>query len=308
MPLVACLEIALGAFLIAEFSQRPGKAGDAPSGPASPIWWYVMYAFAGFATLAKESLGIALPGLVVFTYLVLSGDWAALKRGARILPGRCDLPGHRRALVRHAAALPRPRRRVLHLRHAAGARQRQPLLSTRCTPPRPPGRSPTSSSSWAGASSVDRAAARGPSWRWARSTGPSGIRRRRATLFFGGWAASVCHLLHPLGHQVPPLHLPVLPALAFLAALYIDKLWREGFDKHWFPIMSGLSAFVLVASGLLQVARGRGRALGAQALHTDLFVYNYTRAVSVRVRQARGVRLDLRVRRRGWCWPRCSGG
>ena len=81
-PLVACLEISLGAFLIAEFSERPGKPGE----PANPVWWYVMYAFAAFAVMFKESLGIAIPGLVIFSYLVLSNDWGMLKR-ARLLPG-----------------------------------------------------------------------------------------------------------------------------------------------------------------------------------------------------------------------------
>ena len=46
MPLVACIEISLACFLIAEFTKRPGPNGDATNDPAHPGWWYAMYAFA----------------------------------------------------------------------------------------------------------------------------------------------------------------------------------------------------------------------------------------------------------------------
>lgn len=78
MPFVASLTIAMMALARYEFSPPP------PGG--RPRHLYLFYAACGLATLAKGPLGLLLPGAVVLSYLVLSGNWSFLKR-ARIPTG-----------------------------------------------------------------------------------------------------------------------------------------------------------------------------------------------------------------------------
>src|SRR5262249_15510924 len=60
---------------------------------------------------------------------------------------------------------------------------------------------------------------------------------------------------------------PVLPALAILMALFIDRLWEEGIGEHGVSLLFGLILFVLVAKDLSNNPKN----------FTDLFVYNYER-------------------------------
>lgn len=75
MPFVASMTIAMMA--LARYAFAPG---------GRPRHMYMVYFFCGLATLAKGPLGLLLPGAVVLTYLVISGNWALLKR-ARIPTG-----------------------------------------------------------------------------------------------------------------------------------------------------------------------------------------------------------------------------
>ena len=50
------------------------------------LWFMIMYAALGAATLVKGLIGIVVPGLVIFFYLLLSNQWAILKRIA-LIPG-----------------------------------------------------------------------------------------------------------------------------------------------------------------------------------------------------------------------------
>jgi 4-amino-4-deoxy-L-arabinose transferase-like glycosyltransferase len=60
---------------------------------------------------------------------------------------------------------------------------------------------------------------------------------------------------------------PVLPGVAILIALFIDRLWEEGISAHAMSLLLGLVLFVLV-----------GKDLAANPKNfTDLFVYNYER-------------------------------
>lgn len=60
---------------------------------------------------------------------------------------------------------------------------------------------------------------------------------------------------------------PVLPGLAILLALFVDRLWEEGVAPHAVSLLLGLVLFVLV---------GKDLAANPKAF-TDLFVYNYDR-------------------------------
>ncbi|MDP3154020.1 MAG: glycosyltransferase family 39 protein [Archangium sp.] len=60
---------------------------------------------------------------------------------------------------------------------------------------------------------------------------------------------------------------PMLPPLAILMGLFIDKLWEEGIDAHGLVLLFGVPIFMLV-----------GKDLASTPKHfTDLFVYNYDR-------------------------------
>ncbi|MBI3185564.1 MAG: glycosyltransferase family 39 protein [Myxococcales bacterium] len=61
--------------------------------------------------------------------------------------------------------------------------------------------------------------------------------------------------------------LPMLPPLAVLIALFIDRLWTEGIAKHAVSLLAGVPLFALVGKDLAFNPKN----------FTDLFVYNYDR-------------------------------
>lgn len=69
MTLTCCLSGALGAFLLAIFEDEARKG----------LYYYLFYACAALAVLAKGLIGIVLPGGIIFFYLLLSGRWRLLK-------------------------------------------------------------------------------------------------------------------------------------------------------------------------------------------------------------------------------------
>lgn len=60
---------------------------------------------------------------------------------------------------------------------------------------------------------------------------------------------------------------PMLPPLAVLMGLYIDRLWREGVEAHTMVLLFGLPVLFLVGKDLANTPKN----------FTDLFVYNYDR-------------------------------
>ena|GEM_PF-312653 len=60
---------------------------------------------------------------------------------------------------------------------------------------------------------------------------------------------------------------PVLPGLAILIALFIDRLWKDGPAEHAVSLLFGLVLFILVGKDLAETPKH----------FTDLFVYNYGR-------------------------------
>lgn len=60
---------------------------------------------------------------------------------------------------------------------------------------------------------------------------------------------------------------PILPGLAILIALFIDRLWKDGPAEHAVSLLFGLVLFILVGKDLAETPKN----------FTDLFVYNYDR-------------------------------
>ena len=95
-PFVALITCGMSAFMLAELSPQAVRARELTASENEPekqrlegdvtFWWLLAYAFFGLATLAKGLLGFALPGAILLAYLLVTWDWALLKR-ARILPG-----------------------------------------------------------------------------------------------------------------------------------------------------------------------------------------------------------------------------
>lgn len=77
MTLTFFLSLALCAFFQASRSDNAMRRR---------LWCAAMYASLGAATLVKGLVGIIVPGLVIFSYLLLSRQWAVLKRMA-LIPG-----------------------------------------------------------------------------------------------------------------------------------------------------------------------------------------------------------------------------
>jgi 4-amino-4-deoxy-L-arabinose transferase-like glycosyltransferase len=77
MTLTFFLTMALCAFFEASHSEVPMQRR---------LWCAAMYAALGAATLIKGLIGVVVPGMVIFFYLLLTKRWATLKRLA-LLPG-----------------------------------------------------------------------------------------------------------------------------------------------------------------------------------------------------------------------------
>jgi 4-amino-4-deoxy-L-arabinose transferase-like glycosyltransferase len=60
---------------------------------------------------------------------------------------------------------------------------------------------------------------------------------------------------------------PMLPPMAILMGLFLEKLWDEGIDAHALVLLLGVPIFILVGKDLAATPKN----------FTDLFVYNYDR-------------------------------
>ena len=77
MTLAFFITVALCAFLEASQSHDPGRRR---------LWCALLYGALAAATLTKGLVGVVLPGIVMFSYLLLSGRWVVLKQLA-LIPG-----------------------------------------------------------------------------------------------------------------------------------------------------------------------------------------------------------------------------
>ncbi|HTY68077.1 MAG TPA: phospholipid carrier-dependent glycosyltransferase [Alphaproteobacteria bacterium] len=73
------LDMPVAFFLTATFTAFLLGIRAPPASPARSRAMYLMYAMAAGATLTKGLIGIALPGLVVLTWLILTGRWSELR-------------------------------------------------------------------------------------------------------------------------------------------------------------------------------------------------------------------------------------
>lgn len=81
------------------------------------------------------------------------------------------------------------------------------------------------------------------------------------------WVAFAFYLLASSATKFHHYVFPVLPGLAILVALFVDRLWKDGVSEHSVSLIFGLVLFILVGKDLAENPKD----------FTDLFVYNYDR-------------------------------
>ena len=81
------------------------------------------------------------------------------------------------------------------------------------------------------------------------------------------WMAIVYALVGASATKFHHYVFPMLPPMAILMGLALDKIWDEGFEPHALPLLLGVPLFFLVGKDLASDPKN----------FTDLFVYNYDR-------------------------------
>ena len=81
------------------------------------------------------------------------------------------------------------------------------------------------------------------------------------------WVAFTFYLLGSSATKFHHYVFPILPGLAVLIALFVDRLWQDGPAEHAVSLLFGLVLFILVGKDLAENPKD----------FTDLFVYNYDR-------------------------------
>ena len=262
MPLVSLMTAALASFMIAVFARK--NDDEAPSAP----WLYAFYVFMGLATLAKGMLGFALPGMVIFVWLAITGEWGLLKR-LRIPTG---------ALVFLAVAAPWYTAMFLFdgkddefktffvrfIVHDHLDRLAEGVHTTT------PGGTFTYFIEQLGFGIFPWVFAIPGAFAYAalKSSTERKSMRERALFFVIVWAVSTWLLFSMCGTKFHHYGFPVVPPLAILVALYVNAIWEEGITaRHLVLLLMGLALYVVVAQNLV-----------LQPKHLiDLFVYNYER-------------------------------
>lgn len=262
MPLVSLMTAALASFMIAVF----GRSGDDEAPRAG--WLYAFYVFVGLATLAKGALGFALPGLVIFVWMVITNEWRLLLR-LRIPTG---------ALVFLAVAAPwytamflfdgkDDEFKTFFVRFIIHDHLNRLGSGVHTTTP---GGTFVYFIEQLGFGIFPWVFAVPGAFAYAARTASPERRsmRERAVFFVLVWAVATWLLFSMSATKFHHYGFPVVPPLAILVALYVDALWEEGVTpRHLVLLLMGLALFVVVAQNLV-----------LQPKHlTDLFVYNYER-------------------------------
>ncbi|WP_224365363.1 ArnT family glycosyltransferase [Hyalangium versicolor] len=85
------------------------------------------------------------------------------------------------------------------------------------------------------------------------------------------WVAFSFYLLASSATKFHHYVFPILPGLAILISIFIDRLWNEGPAEHAVSLLFGLVLFILVGKDMAENPKD----------FTDLFVYNYDRPYPV---------------------------
>ena len=265
MPFVALMTAGMACFAVALWDEQAHRSA----------WAYAGYVFLGFATLAKGLLGVALPAATFLAWFVLTGDWGKLGR-LRLVErvGRISLPLG--PLVFLAVAAPW----YLVLSLFRGVDDESQTFAYRF---------------WIH-DHFDRLASGvhtttpGGSFAYFLEQGGYGtfpwvaalpgalaeltrvrVRERRPResflLLAGIWAVLTYVLMSFSATKFHHYIFPAVPGIAILCALFLDRLWEEGPERHFGALALGLVAFAVVGHSLWTEPRSL----------PNLYVYNYQR-------------------------------
>jgi 4-amino-4-deoxy-L-arabinose transferase-like glycosyltransferase len=256
MPFVALLTSGLCCFMIAEFDAGVKRRER---------WLYAFYGLIGLSTLAKEiPFGFGVPGGVVLLYILLTWDWALLKR-VRLVSG---------GLLCLAIAVPW----VLVMSFFRGLDDESKTFAYRYwihdnfdrffagVHTTTPNTSFVYFVEQLGYGMYPWSALIPGALISAAKIRPS-VKSLRAQLFVAIWALLPFFVVSMSATKFHHYAFPCLPPLAILVALFVEQLWLEGLEAQ---------TLALLLAGALFAMIGQNLCFDPKHL-TDMFVYNYDR-------------------------------
>nr|WP_153867937.1 MULTISPECIES: glycosyltransferase family 39 protein [Myxococcaceae] len=294
LPFVATLVCAMACALVGQLDETTRHRSG---------WWYAFYVFCGLSTLAKGLLGVGLPAIILLVYAALavipwSGEslqahlrWllergyrAEVKCGQRPMPVLWEQLSRMRlgpgVLVFLGVAGPwylaltlfdgvDDEGKVFWYRFFIHDHLNRLTAGVHTTTP---GGSFTYFIEQGGYAIFPWVAALPGALALAgRVRLRGGTRADHVALIAAVWAGFTFFLMTSSATKFHHYVFPLVPALALLIALFVDRLWEEGIGPHGLSVLLGLVLFCVV-----------GKDLAENPKHfTDLFVYNYDRPYPV---------------------------
>jgi 4-amino-4-deoxy-L-arabinose transferase-like glycosyltransferase len=265
MPFVALLTAGMACFAVALWDERAHRSA----------WAYAGYVFLGFATLAKGLLGVALPAGTFLVWFVLTGDWGKLAR-LRLVERVGGIPLPLGPLVFLAVAAPW----YLVLSLFRGVDDESQTFAYRFwvhdhferiasgVHTTTPGGSFAYFLEQGGYGTFPWVAALpGALAELARVRARERRPRESFLLLAGIWAVLTYVLMSFSATKFHHYIFPAVPGIAILCAVFLDRLWEEGPERHFGALVLGLAAFAVVGHSLWTAPKSL----------PDLYVYNYQR-------------------------------
>ena len=265
-PFVAINTIGFTCLMLYVFGNASDDASEPGGGERYGAGWlYAFYACVGLGTLAKESLGVALPGATFLAYLLVTREWKLLLR-LRLVTG---------TLVVLALAAPwytamllfngRDDESKTFAERLVWDNFRRFFQGVHTTTP---GGTFVYFIEQLGFGVFPWVAALpGAFFEAMKNDVSDKSRRARAHLFVTLWAAVSFALFAMSATKFHHYCYPILPPLMILCAAWVDRLLVEGARKHAVALLLGGALYGLVAQNLWMTPKHL----------TDLFVYNYDR-------------------------------
>jgi 4-amino-4-deoxy-L-arabinose transferase-like glycosyltransferase len=233
---------------------------------AGQVYLWAFYAFVGLATMGKGILGFALPGAIIFLYLVISREWSLLRRveipRGILVALFVGFPWYGAVLARHGGIGGAFWDRfIIHdhfKRLATGVHQTDNGSFEHFIRQLGYGLFP-----WGSFVPAIVARAMGGDAGSARSDAD------RARIFLYVWFGMSFTLFTMSSTKFHHYIFPAVPAVAFLAALVLDDVWSNRVkNRSWWPLhVAAVSMLVLVGFDLMT---------NAQTLK-NMFTYKYDR-------------------------------
>lgn len=284
-PFVALLVIGMSAFLVAEFDPKVRGELDEKGRPRSSsaaVWWAWAYASFALATLAKGLLGIALPGLVMLLYMLVTRDFRILRRSrpalGLLLIALVAVPWYLALSLFEGKDDESKTFFYRFFIHDHFKRLGEGVHTTT------PGGTFSYFIEQLGFAIFPWVAlVPGAMVAIGKLRAKDEDPRSRAGLFVALWAAATFFIFAMSATKFHHYCFPVVPPLVILCALFAERLWDEGIEGYAVPVLLGLGFFAAVAQNLWMAPKHL----------PDLFVYNYERPYPAREVDPRQVFLLL---------------